>query len=368
MEQEYQEQAQPVRRRRRKKRRRGAGCAGALLYFLLIIAISLLLSVVVIFSANDVFALVKDDVDQTFVVENDVNLTELSDALKENGIIDYSPLFKFFVRFIGDDTTVHTGTYTLNPSMDYQQIVRVLQRRETSTVEIEVTIPEGYTNAQIKELLISMGVCSEEDLDTYLNTYDYKHDFLAELKPASEGWLEGYLFPDTYKFNANNAKMTLNKMLNNFNTKYDDAIQEGASALGYSQHEIVTIASMVEREAKIDDEFALIAGVIYNRLESSEFRRLEIDATLQYALGEHKEVLTEADKEIDSPYNTYKVEGLPPGPICNPGYTALYAASHPAQHDYYYYVAKSDGTHLFASTYAEHLSNIEKVKAESAGE
>lgn len=366
MEQEYQEKTPQPRRRRRKKRRRGAGCAGALLYFVLIIGISALLSIVAIFSANDVLALVKDDVDKTFVVESDANLTALSDALQEDGIINYSPLFSFFVRFTGDDTTVHTGTYTLNPSMDYQQIVRVLHRRETSTVEIEVSIPEGYTIAQIKERLISMGVCSEEDLDTYLNTYNYKHDFLADRTPASKGWLEGYLFPDTYKFNANNAKMTLNKMLNNFNTKYDDAIQEGAESLGYSQHEIVTIASMVEREAKLDDEFARIAGVIYNRLESSDFRRLEIDATLQYALGEHKEVLTEADKEIDSPYNTYKVEGLPPGPICNPGYTALYAATHPEQHNYYYYVAMPDGSHLFANSYSEHQSNIEKAKAAAA--
>lgn len=352
----------PRKRRRKKKKRRGMGCLGAILYVLVIIAISLLLSTVAIFAANDVFALVKDDADRSFTVDSDLSLSELSGELEDYGIINYSALFKLFVKFTDNDTVIHTGTYALNPSFDYQQIVRVLQRRETSTVEIEVSIPEGYTNAQIKERLVEMGVCSEADIDEYLNSYNYKHDYLEERLPASKGWLEGYLFPDTYKFNANNAKMTLNKMLNNFKSKYDEPIQQGAEALGRNQHEIVTIASLLEREAKVDEEFARIAGVIYNRLSSPDFPRLEIDATLLYALGEHKEVLTDADKEVDSPYNTYKVEGLPPGPICNPGYTALYAATHPEDHNYYYYVAMPDGTHLFANSYEEHQQNIQRAR------
>lgn len=352
----------PRKRRRKKKKRRGMGCLGAILYVLVIIAISLLLSTVAIFAANDVFALVKDDADRSFTVDSDLSLSELSEELEDYGIINYSALFKLFVKFTDNDTVIHTGTYALNPSFDYQQIVRVLQRRETSTVEIEVSIPEGYTNAQIKERLVEMGVCSEADIDEYLNSYNYKHDYLEERLPASKGWLEGYLFPDTYKFNANNAKMTLNKMLNNFKSKYDEPIQQGAEALGRNQHEIVTIASLLEREAKVDEEFARIAGVIYNRLSSPDFPRLEIDATLLYALGEHKEVLTDADKEVDSPYNTYKIEGLPPGPICNPGYTALYAATHPEDHNYYYYVAMPDGTHLFANSYEEHQQNIQRAR------
>ncbi len=362
---EYERPA-PPRRRRRKKHRRGWGCLGALLYLLLVIGISLLLSTIAIFSANDVFALIKDSTEHSFVVETDTQLGDLADSLEDYGIINYSPLFKLFIRVTGDDTTIHTGTYTLDSSFDYQQIVRVLQRRETSTVEIEVSIPEGYTNAQIKQRLIEMGVCSETDIDEYLNTYNYKHDYLQGRLPASVGWLEGYLFPDTYKFNANNAKMTLNKMLNNFKSKYDEPIQEGAEALGRTQHEIVTVASLLEREAKADDEFARIAGVIYNRLSNPDFPRLEVDATLIYALGEHKEVLTDADKEVDSPYNTYKIEGLPPGPICNPGYTALYAATHPEEHDYYYYVAMPDGTHLFAHSYEEHQQNIQRAREAAA--
>lgn len=358
---EYDEPA-PRRRRRRKKRRRGMGCLGALLYVLVILGVSLLLSTIAIFSANDVFALVKEDAERTFTVETDTLLGDLADDLESYGIINYSPLFQLFIRVTHDNTTIHTGTYTLNPSFDYQQIIRVLQRRESSTVEIEVSIPEGYTNAQIKERLVEMGVCAEADVDEYLNGYNYKHDYLQSRLPASEGWLEGYLFPDTYKFNANNAKMTLNKMLNNFKSKYDEAIQQGAESLGRSQHEIVTIASLLEREAKADDEFARIAGVIYNRLGNPDFPRLEIDATLLYALGEHKERLTDADKEVDSPYNTYKIQGLPPGPICNPGYTALYAATHPEEHDYYYYVAMPDGTHLFAHSYEEHQQNIQKAR------
>ncbi len=154
----------------------------------------------------------------------------------------------------------------------------------------------------------------------------------------------------------------LNVMLNNFDTKYDEQIEEGAKELGLTTHEVVVIASLIEREAKEADEFSKISGVIHNRLNNSEeYPYLQIDASLQYAVG-HNNPLTEEDLKLDSPYNLYTNKGLPPGPICNPGYNALYAATHPDDHGYYYYVAMPDGTHLFAETNSEHNRNRERAK------
>lgn len=175
--------------------------------------------------------------------------------------------------------------------------------------------------AQVRQLLLDNHVCTADSLDKILNQYPFKHDFLQDEKPVEEGWLEGYLFPDTYEIYKGNGSVvdTINKMLNNFATRYDTDITDGANELGRSMHDIVTIASLVEREAQHDDERARIAGVIYNRLNnSSEFPYLQVDASVLYGLGRTSGKLTDEDLQSDSPYNLYTNEGLPPGPICNP--------------------------------------------------
>ena len=156
-------------------------------------------------------------------------------------------------------------------------------------------------------------------------------------------------------------------MLNNFDEKYDDEIQAGAENLGMSMHDIVTVASLIEREAQQDGERATIAGVIYNRLNNPDsFPYLQVDASVLYGLGRTSGKLSEEDLQSDTPYNLYTKQGLPPGPICNPGYASLYAASHPEQHNYFYYVAMPDGSHLFANSYAEHEANIAASNAAQA--
>lgn len=347
---------------RRKKQK--AGCGFAALYFVFIFGVSVCLALVAIFAANDVLALVKPDTEISVVIDEDTTLSEISDVLDESGVVNYGNLFRLFYQVKGDNPIIGAGTYTLNPTMDYSQIVHAMTQT-TSTTTVKVTIPEGYTIAQIRQALIDNKVTSAGLLDSALNEYAYRHSFLQDLKPPAENWLQGYLFPDTYEFVQDSKKPThevINKMLLNFENKYDEQIQEGAAELGRNMHEIVTIASLIEREAKAEDEFTKIAGVIYNRLNhSDEFPYLQIDASLQYAVG-HNKALTDADLQLDSPYNLYTHKGLPPGPICNPGYTALYAATHPDTHDYYYYVAMPDGTHLFAETNAQHNRNREKAE------
>lgn len=339
------------------------GCASTLVYLITILLISVVLSLIAIFVANDVFALVKDDKDVILEVSENTKISKLSSELDKEGVVNYGLIFKIFLLVTDKDGDVLAGSYKLSPSMDYAQIARSLRNSDTQDT-VTVTIPEGYTIAQIKETLIENEVCSEEELDEALNNYPFKHEFLEDKLPPSDNWLEGYLFPDTYTFykNGDAVKDVINKMLNNFDNRFDENIINGAEELGISIEEAVIIASLIEREAKVAEEFSMISGVIHNRLNSSSFPYLEIDASLLYGLGRTSGELTKKDLETDTPYNTYLHKGLPPTPICNPGYNALYAATHPDEHDYYFYVAMPDGSHLFASTNSKHEQNKEKAK------
>ena len=364
-----QENQEVRRKRRRSRRHKNSGCAGTMVYVIAVVGASLVISLAAIFTANDVFAFVKDNAMQQFYVSENTKLANLAKDLDKQGIINYGTVFKAYLAVKGDSADdVLAGEYQLNPSMDYGQIIDKLTNSSSSDT-LQITIPEGYSVAQVRQLLLDNHVCTADALDKVLNQYPFKHDFLQDEKPVEEGWLEGYLFPDTYEIYKGNGSVvdTVNKMLNNFATRYDSEITDGANELGRSMHDIVTVASLVEREAQRDDERARIAGVIYNRLNnSSEFPYLQVDASVLYGLGRTSGKLTDEDLKSDSPYNLYTKEGLPPGPICNPGYASLYAASHPESHDYYYYVAMPDGSHLFASSYEEHQRNIATSNAAQA--
>ena len=364
-----QENQEVRRKRRRSRRHKNSGCAGAMVYVIAVVGASLVISLAAIFTANDVFAFVKDNAMQQFYVSENTKLADLAKDLDKQGIINYGTVFKAYLAVKGDSADdVLAGEYQLNPSMDYGQIIDKLTNSSSSDT-LQITIPEGYSVAQVRQLLLDNHVCTADALDKVLNQYPFKHDFLQDEKPVEEGWLEGYLFPDTYEIYKGNGSVvdTVNKMLNNFASRYGSEITDGANELGRSMHDIVTVASLVEREAQRDDERARIAGVIYNRLNnSSEFPYLQVDASVLYGLGRTSGKLTDEDLKSDSPYNLYTAEGLPPGPICNPGYASLYAASHPESHDYYYYVAMPDGSHLFASSYEEHQRNIATSNAAQA--
>ena len=367
MDQNVNQETQPPRRRRSRRQKSG-GCAGTVVYVIAVLGISVILSLAAIFVANDVFAFVKENAVKEITVSENTDLLALAKQLDDEGVINYGTIFKLYVRVKGDNQGVLAGSYSLNPNMDYGQIIDTLVNA-SSTETMKITVPEGYSIAQIRQLLLDEHVCTEDALDEVLNTYSFKHEFLKDELPAEEGWLEGYLFPDTYEIYKGNATVvdTINKMLNNFESKYDDDIKTGAETLGRSMHDIVTIASLVEREAQVDSERAKIAGVIYNRLNNpSEFPYLQVDASVLYGLGRTSGPLSQEDLASDTPYNLYTKQGLPPGPICNPGYASLYAAAHPEQHNYYYYVAMPDGSHLFANSYEEHQANIATSDAAQA--
>jgi len=250
------------------------------------------------------------------------------------------------------------GEYLLAPSQSALQIVDALVKGEV--VLHRVTIPEGYTIRQIADLLSVAGLA---DRDRFLNLAlrggrGLRRPGLADLPVDS---LEGYLFPDTYQFARGlETEGLLGAIVDRFETAVGITLRSSAEARGVTLHQLLTVASMIERETRVPDERRIVASVIYNRLAKG--MRLEIDATVLYALGRHKDVVTLEDLAVDSPYNTYRYPGLPPGPIANPGLAAITAAAGPAQTPYLFYVLKPDGHHYFSRTLEEHRAAIRRYR------
>jgi UPF0755 protein len=250
------------------------------------------------------------------------------------------------------------GEYALAPTQGALEIVDVLIQGRG--LLHRVTIPEGFTIRQIAEALAVAGVAQRERF-IELATRGGRRFARASLAGLPTGSLEGYLFPDTYHLPRSlDEEAVIGIMLDRFDAAVDTTLRDAARARGLTLHQLLTIASMVERETRRAEERPVIAGVIYNRLARG--MRLEIDATVLYALGRHKDRVTLADLEVESPYNTYRREGLPPGPIASPGLAAIAAAARPAEVAYLYYVLKPDGSHHFSRTLAEHQAAVRRYQ------
>lgn len=280
---------------------------------------------------------------------------EIAQILKDNDLIGSVFGFKLTSRIEGYDGTYKQGTYNIDTGLTKRQIMALLQSGEVAQ-DLRLTIPEGYTVAQIAERVAETGLCTAEKFIQESNTGTFVYDFLTDL-PDRTYRLEGYLFPDTYFLTEGmSAHDIIDMMLTRFDQMYTEEYRAAVAASGYSLDEIVTIASMVEKEIKVADERARAAGVIYNRLR--ENMSLGIDATVLYAVGKTAGELTQEDLDTDSPYNTRNRTGLPLGPIANPGESAFLAALYPETNNYLYYVLEGAGmdNHVFCETYDEFLT------------
>ena len=367
MAQDYQSSSsrQPRRReetqrssntRRRKKR---SGLSGAAIYAIFVIGVSALLACIGWVAANDVLALNKPEKTATITITNDDSFGDVAEKLKDEGLIEYKFLFNLFATFTRSKDDVVAGPFTLNTDMDYRALLSGMSANSATRATVTVTIPEGYTVDQIFTLLEEKGVASVEDLQDMAANHDYAFSFLQDLEMGDYHRLEGYLYPDTYEFTTpQNSLYVINKMLVHFDEQFTDAMRQEVADSGRTIHEIITIASMIEKETDGNDR-ADIASVIYNRLNNPSGgtqRYLQIDATLAYING--GKVPTEADKSIDSPYNTYLYKGLPAGPISNPGLESIKAAMNPNRTSYYYYALGDDGVHHFFKTLREQQNFI----------
>ena len=345
---------------RTRTRRRKGGLSPVLLYLIFVIGVSVILATVIWVWANDILALNKEEHTAIIEIQEEDSLGDVIRTLKQNGIIEYGTVFRLFVTATGSADKIAPGSYELNTDMDYRAIITNISSSSPTRQQTTVTIPEGYTVDQIFALLEESNVSTVEKLQETAAEHDYNFSFLKELPLGDYHRLEGYLFPDTYEFYIGEDPLyVINKMLVNFDSKLTDELRAEIENSGYSIHDIITVASMIEKETDGEDQ-ATISSVIYNRLKNTSGGTngyLQIDATLVYING--GKVPTEEDKAIDSPYNTYLYQGLPAGPISNPGMVAIYAAIHPDSTSYYYYVLNPDtNKHEFSRTYAEHQAKV----------
>ena len=278
--------------------------------------------------------------DVVFTIKEGDTATTVAKGLKDKNLIRSDTAFRFYLKTNNLEKNIHVGYFKLSPSMTFAQIAETL--KGSGSQDVRVLIPEGFRNEEVARRLFRQLNLPEKE-------------FLSLAK-------EGYMFPDTYDFRVDvSAEDVVDVMIKTFNTKVQTEII--ASGTSLTELEVVTLASIVEKESRNDADRPVIAGILLNRLEIGQ--GLEVDATLQYLLGENEDgwwahdsvALVEA-KSIDSPYNTYKYSGLPPGPINNPGLKSVEAVLKPTPSNYFYYLHESDGTPHYAETYEQHQNNI----------
>ena len=350
-----------------------SGLAGGALYFLFVISVSIILACLAWAAATDVLGFKSSDTVAQITLDRDrftyqevkvtdddgniktkkvhyADMSYVADQLKDNGIIKYKWLFKLFGSVYNADEKIDPGTYELKAIYDYKALVKKMTSGSAAMVTKKITFPEGYTMRQIFKKLDAEGVCDYDELMDAAANSTFNYSFLEGTEKGDANRLEGFLFPDTYEFyEGMPAATAINKLLEVFHYKMTAEMLEWQEESGYTMREIVTIASMIEKEAANDTEQYTIASVIYNRLKKDW--PLQIDSTTLYEYPDHEGAPTAEMLAKDSPYNTRISKGLPPSPICSPGITSIRAALQPSSTNYMYYALNTaTGQHEFFKT------------------
>ena len=372
----------------------------ALIYIAFVLVVSGFLAVYGIRVANDIFAFVKDEMTVEVTVGEGATLEDVSELLYSEGLVESADWFRLYTGFKYRDRDLEfvAGTYTLNSTMNYNTLISSLTPKSGREI-VSILIPEGYNVDQIIDLLVSEGIGTREGYVHAIQNYDYNYEFLdvldsIEKKNGRRYRLEGYLFPAKYDVYRDSSEIAvIDKMLAAFQANFTETYSDRLTELDMNMDEIVTLASIIQAEARYSSDMYYISGVFHNRLNNSAtFPKLDSDATVLYALidealptdrlsqespydskYEHKAELTKDDLRVQNPYNTYQNNGLTPGAICNPGLEAITAALYPEDKlmetrgvKSYYFVAGVDGYSLYGANQAEHDNNIAKVEADKA--
>lgn len=394
-EEEYQEELPENTQKRRPKMKKGYGLLGiphvlvTFIWLALIVMIAVPLGRIGWMWVADVMAFGKESQEITLTITETDTIEDVANKLGDAEIVRFPGLFQKFAELTGKGERIDPGTYTLNSHLDYNALLNGMVDYGPAHDVVEIMFPEGYNCAQIFALLEEKEVCTAAELEEYAANGELdEYWFLEGVERGSKYCLEGYLAPDTYKFYTHDEpRRVLEKLLDEFDDRFTDKMKEDfitmqdryntmLSKNGYGDeyiannpltlHKLVTLASIVQKETAGDDESYNIASVFYNRLtDPASHPYLGSDATVYYAIGDYfgdKEALTQADLDFDSPYNTRNHQGLPPGPICNPGSYTMYAALDPNDTDYYYFVYSTElQEHLFSSTLKEHEDKLKEL-------
>ena len=312
-----------------------------------------------------------DDTAEVFTVNPGETAATIAPRLDREGLVSDGQLFLYLVRYRGVDAQLEAGEYELRPNMTMDEIIDTLQHGRLR--EVSITIPGGKRAEEVAELLEERGISDGEEFLSLVRAGSSAYGFLGGRPEGASSSLEGYLFPETYRIPADyDAAAILDLLLATFGERFSPEMRQAAADKGMTVHEVVTLASIVEREAVVPEERPIIASVYLNRLAQGMY--LQSDPTVQYALGYQEDagqwwkipMSLEEDVVVDSPYNTYMYPGLPPGPLCSPGLASIEAVLEPAETPYLFFYSKFDGSHAFAETYEEHLLNQERYQGQPA--
>lgn len=346
-----------------KKHRKGGG----IIVFLILIAIAAIVAVIFYWKVQTRYKNSMQPMSPgsqemiEIMIPSGSTATTISKILEDQGIIADADMFKLQIKKQNLGKDLKAGKYRLSPGMNSSELLDILTKQTDTAVE-KLVVPEGF---EIKNIVARLEKMEFSEVSEFQNLVSDKSNFEEEFPflkdlPANSS-LEGYLFPATYELSKeDSAKSLVEQMLRAYRRVYQNHI-EGEIPEGMSLHELMTMASIVEREARTDKDRPLIASVFYNRLNIK--KPLESCATVQYLLGERKANLSTEDLKIESPYNTYRNAGLPPGPIANPGLKSIDAALKPQETDYLFFVLTGeDGSHTFTKTYEEHKKAMKNMK------
>ncbi len=302
----------------------------------------------------------ESDVRQVITIPKGESSAGIADLLEQKEIIKSPFVFKAYLKIHGQAGALQAGSFVLRSSMTVPEVVAALT--QGAAEEAIITIPEGFTLADIDTLLAEKGIAKEGEILECAKTCNFEtFTFLPTVKMADRsGKVEGYLYPDTYFVNVAEfvPKFFIERLLTTFKNRVVDDLKQDITASKRSLHEIVTMASLIEEETRGDSERSIVAGILWKRYD--EKMGLGVDATVRYILDKKKGALTASDLDTDSPYNLRKYRGLPPGPIANPSMASIKAALHPKESPYYYYLHGSDGQIHYATTNEEHNANKAK--------
>jgi UPF0755 protein len=294
-----------------------------------------------------------------FIIEEGSTAKQVWQKIVIDGYSTRTMPWNYYAWRHGSANNIQSGTYFINRGERVVDVINRFVSGDTMPDELSITYPEGFTVQQIAARTAAKNIGTEEEFLAsaipikYIETYPFLDNI-----PAGRN-LEGYLFPDTYQIAAEDISIdVIERMLANFARKVTPELREEAQNNGRSLEQIIIMASIIEREVVSDDDMAAVSGVLWKRLDDDT--GLAADATVRYALEKWKEPLTYQDLQIDSPYNTRRYRGLPPGPISNPGIRAIMAAIRPEISDYYYYLSTPDGQTIFSKTNEEHNANKAK--------
>ena len=336
--------------------------------FLVMLAVAVAAGAIALFQMWSEYSHTEKDMPEnaksiTVTIPQGASGATIAEILKESGVINNELAFRWKLKKSPYKNDLNYGKFELKEYMPYNDIIEALRIPSEHKKGITVTIPEGYSVEMIAQLFEDKGLVTKDEFLKELEEGTFEYDFIKDI-PASPGRkykLQGYLFPSTHAFSEDaDAHEIIDTLLGEFERQYYGIL--GNQAAPIPMNDAIIIASLIEREAKLDPEREIISGVIQNRLNIN--MSLKIDATVIYAVSDglyDMDRVLYSDLEVDSPYNTYKVSGLPAGAICNPGIESIIAAMYPQSHNYLYYhtdTEKNDGSHIFTETFSQHTSTM----------